>query len=54
MTFDPVAAPRDDTDSSLLLWRPRDEPRGQHSEPAETGNDGEGAEHGEHRIGRSQ
>ena len=47
-------APRNDPDSSLLLWRPGDEPRGQHSEPAETGDDAKGAEHGEYRIGRSQ
>ena len=40
--------------SSLLLWRPGDEPRGQHSEPAETGDDAKGAEHGEYRNGRSQ
>ncbi len=54
MAFRPVAAPRADADSSLLFWRPGNEPRGQHSKLAETGDYAKGAEHGEYRSGRRQ
>ena len=54
VAFHPEPAPCNYTYSSLLLWRPGDEPRCQHSEPAEAGDDAKGAEHGEYRIGRSQ
>jgi hypothetical protein len=47
-------APRNHAESSLLLWRPGNEPRHQHSEPAETGDGAKSTEHSEHRIGRSQ
>ena len=54
VAFDPESAACHHAHASLLLRRAGDQPRGEHSQPAEAGDDGQGAEDGGHRDRRRE